>query len=168
MPPIGPQDGTDLAVDGKIIFGRSIRAQADLMAANGRFTVVEAVSQNTRQVCGNGVGYLFARFTTNRHNCCFPLGTVDNQNTQAYGGAMTLLEGPNLVGLRVMTDLLAQRGYTSPQLLDFVWPLQPSFESRRERALITFQQVASIMQNNTKIGMFFMRDLGYVFYGILI
>jgi hypothetical protein len=151
MTPSGQQNGRDVSVaGGGTVFGRTIRGQADLMAG-GRgtgFTEIEHSSPVTQQVCSNGTGYLFARFTKSFTNCCLPLGVVASQNTDVYAGAMTLLEGPNLVGLQVMTTLLKERNNSSERISDLCWPIRPSIVAARERAVITFEHIAMIKDNN--------------------
>jgi hypothetical protein len=138
--------GNDIVTGGGTVFGRSTRAQADHMAQNGRFTQVLSSDEHTANVCSNQTGYMFTRFQSNFFNFCAPLGIVASQDiSSAYAGAMTLLEGPNFVGLRVLTELLVQRGYTPEQAFDYVWPLEPSSNViyKRERALISFDSIAS-------------------------
>lgn len=144
MRPAGPQDGRDLQVaGGGTIFGRSVTNQAQVMADHGRFTEVHSASSETREVSSNGQGYLFARFRQNFRNCCLPLGFIPSQNGHSYGGAMTLIEAPNLVGLRVLTDLLKARSYTAEQISDLCWPVRPCNDGIvRQRAFITFDAVS--------------------------
>ncbi|MGH2582213.1 MAG: hypothetical protein ACRDFQ_04885 [Anaerolineales bacterium] len=144
MRPAGPQTGADVGLSGGgTIVGRGIRGQADLMARD-RFTEIDRSSEYTRQLCSNGFSYTFVRFRKSFHNCCLPLGVVADQSTEVYAGAMTLLEGPNLVALQAMTNLLKQRHYSPQQITDLCWPLRPSYSARRERALIQFESISQI------------------------
>jgi hypothetical protein len=133
-------------VGGGTDFGRAVRAQADMMADAGRFTEVLQNTDYTSNVCSNEIGYTFARFQNNEHNFCCPIGKTSSLDINVgYSGAMTLLEGPNFVGLRVMTDLLNEKGYSVDEIMGFVWPLSPSSNEVkiRERAKITYQSIHS-------------------------
>ncbi|WP_150129124.1 hypothetical protein [Rhizobium phaseoli] len=145
MVPAGRVDGTDRqVVGGGTVYGRALQQQADTMVNNGNFTVTVDDEAETRELCSNGTGYMFTRFRPNLRNCCLPLGSVSNQDGTAHGGAMTLVEGPNLVALRVLVGLLENRGYSSSQISDYCWPLRPSVDAMRERALIFFNQVIKV------------------------
>jgi hypothetical protein len=153
IPPAGPQRGGDVQVaGGGTVFARSVNGQGDLMARSGGFTQIQNTTQHTRSVCANPTGYFFTRFQQSYRNCCLPLGVVSNQGVTVYAGAMTLLEGPNLVALRVLTDELIKRNYTSQQVMDFVWPLRPCRVDHRERALITFSNIQYVKLFDGRMG----------------
>lgn len=153
MTPAGRVDGNDREVaGGGTVYGRTQTAQTDEMASEGSFVVTVEDDVATRELCSDGIGYMFARFTESRRNCCLPLGYVANQNEKLYGGAMTLLEGPNLVGLRVLTAILKNKGYNSTQISDLCWPVRPSITSNRERALVLFQsEIRKVTYNGTRV-----------------
>jgi hypothetical protein len=148
MRPAGRQDGTNVQVaGGGTVYGRSVNNQANYMARDANFTEVQTTTEYTRSVCANSVGYTFARFQRSFRNCCLPMGVVGSQELNVgYAGAMTLLEGPNLVALRVLTDVLRERRYSAEQITDLCWPLAPSFEAKRERALILFTGITRLSQ----------------------
>jgi hypothetical protein len=144
MRPAGAQDGTDRQVmGGGTLFGRTLREQADHMAGD-HFTEIETSDQVTREVHSNGIGYMFARFRSNRHNICCPLGIMSVQNGGPYAGAMTLIEGPNLVALQGITGILEKQGFSSTQMHDLCWPTRVSDLQKRERALVTIGGVTRL------------------------
>jgi hypothetical protein len=98
------------------------------MAQDGHFTEVQTTTEYTRNVCANSVGYFFARFQTSYRNCCLPMGLVASQDTgSVYGGAMTLLEGPNLLGFGFLQTcygrrtILRSKSWTSAGRYDQAW-----------------------------------------------
>jgi hypothetical protein len=141
MIPIGPQDGTDLKTSGGVIRGETIRRLTSRIARSDWV----GVTPETRDVYSNGRGFMLVRFNNTLHNCSIPLGMIDDQDSDVYSGAMTLLAGPAIVALRVMTDLLRQRSYSSEQIFDLCWPTRPSVMRNRERAVMTFQTIVKIM-----------------------
>lgn len=88
-------------------------------------------------------GYSVARFTSDYQQVCLPLSVIGDPYQTAFAGAMTLLEGPNLVGLATCTEILARQGYSGSQIIDLVWPVRPAVDyhadpNARERGIITF------------------------------
>lgn len=160
MSPAGRLDGANHQVaGGGTVYGRGLQEQADLMANVGAFVeTVEDVAE-TRELCSNGTGYTFVRFQSSFRNCCLPLGYVRNQDESAYGGAMTMVEGPNLVALRVLTVLLKEQSFTPIQISDLCWPIRPSIEAKRERALIVFQEEITKVNNENGDSVYADRDV---------
>ncbi|RWQ59649.1 hypothetical protein [Mesorhizobium sp.] len=149
MSPAGRSDGTDRQVaGGGTVYGRTVQEQADVMANAGEFVATYEEAVETTELYSNGTGYTFVRFREGFRNCCLPLGYVANQNGAAFGGAMTLVEGPNLVALRVLTTLLIERNYTESQVSDLCWPVRPSIDAKRERAMIYFKTIPEITDEN--------------------
>jgi hypothetical protein len=144
MRPAGAQDGTDRqVVGGGVLLGRTVREQADMMTKDN-FTDIETSERVTREVHSNGMGFMFARFSASRHNICCPFGVISNQSGGPYAGAMTLLEGPNLVAFRGITEILVQRGYSATQIHDLCWPISGSPVAMRMRALINFGRILKV------------------------
>ena len=132
----------DQQIGGGTIQSRAVQSQTDYMS--GQFSRIHDGSAHTERVVHGVYGYFYSRFQDNFGNCCFPLGYTGNQDTTSVlRGAMTYLEGPNLVGLRALTDELRQRGFTGSEITNYIWPVIPSSREAadREIAYIYFESV---------------------------
>lgn len=151
LSPAGQAAGSDVAVSGGgTVFGRALRDQADSMLAEGSFSETVSDTPQVGELCSDGVGYMFTRWQTSLHNCCIPLGYVEDQDGPLYGGAMTLFEGPNAVALRVLTSLLKERNLSTSEIMGFCWPISPSIVVKRERARIVFTEVLQITNEKSE------------------
>lgn len=104
------------------------------------------------KVYSNGTGYTFLVCRQDRAICSMVMGNVAMQDGSEYGGAMTILTGPNFVALRVLTDLLKERGYTSAQISDLCWPVKPSRDgAERMRSSLTFDAVSEAKDAHNNI-----------------
>lgn len=155
LDPYGRADGErDHATPGGVVSALTVRGQAEMMAPAGFTQTPTGAADALRS---DGVGYIFARVSANGRNICAPMGGVREQTQGAYGGAYTLLEGPNLVGLRVLAAMLADRGVSQREIMDLVWPVRSSATGgARERALLFFDRVVAVQGAD---GLFHDRDV---------